>query len=303
MKDQFAKLKGVFPLTSMSFREDGRVDYDAFERLIEYLCHSGADGIGLWGMMSEYQKLDDYERDQLAAIFFQVTHRNHTPSLVSITEWSTEKAVARAREYEQKGADFLMLLPPFYYGPTENDILHHIHSVVAAVSIPVVVQYAPQSTGMYFDQSVIFGLADKYPNIAFKLEHNPQKDFIQSFLAQKPELKVMSGYAGLDMPDLLEIGVRGSMPGCSFAQVHSEIYRLFTAGQKEAARKLYDQLSVYLKEWMVTVEKLIGIEKRMLERRGILTNHVCRHPGYDITKHDDESIDAFLAEFAEILHA
>ncbi|WP_232055274.1 hypothetical protein [Vibrio taketomensis] len=41
-----------------------------------------------------------------------------------------------------------MLLPPFFLKPTTEQIVHHICAVLDAVTIPVLVQYAPGETGL-----------------------------------------------------------------------------------------------------------------------------------------------------------
>lgn len=300
MKSGFERLKGVFPLASMAFQEDGAVDYQGFEQIVRFTCGTGANGVGLWGMMAEYYKLSDAEREKLADRFFQITGEYQISTLVSVTDWCTELAVKRAKEYQEKGADFLMLLPPFYYHPTMEAVLQHIQQVTEAVEIPVVVQYAPQSTGMFFEEETIISLADRYTNLAFKIEHNPQRAFIEKFLTLKPTLKVMSGYAGLDMPELLSTGVRGVMPGCSFTEIYVEIYRLYTNGESSAADALYRKLEPYLKSWMSSVEKLIAVDKQILQRRNVLPNSLCRHPAYQLETCDAEQIGCFMAEFQNL---
>lgn len=301
MSADFSRLKGVFPLVSMAFAEDGTVDYTSFERMVHFVCDCGADGVGLWGMMSEYYKLSDFERDRLAAIYFDTMRQHKAAKLVSVTDWSTEVAVKHAKEYQDKGADILMLLPPFYYQPTVEAVLHHIKEVAQAVTIPVLVQYAPQSTGMYIEKQVIADLAEQYPNIAFKIEHNPQLEFLKPFFQLKPDMKVMSGYAGLDMLDLLQAGVRGVMPGCSFTDLYVSIYRKYSSGDMEGAKDLYLQLQPFLEMWMTSVERLIALDKVILQRRGVIPSTYCRHPGYVLDQEDIRQVDAFMETFAQYL--
>lgn len=66
------------------------------------------------------------------------------PSIISITRHSTELAVQAAKEAEAAGADCLMLLPPFFLKPPLAALEHHIRAVGEAVTIPIIVQYAPE---------------------------------------------------------------------------------------------------------------------------------------------------------------
>ena len=49
---------------------------------------------------------------------------------------------------EEQGADALMLLPPYFLGPSEDALLKHLKHVISSVRIPVIVLYAPAQTGV-----------------------------------------------------------------------------------------------------------------------------------------------------------
>jgi 4-hydroxy-tetrahydrodipicolinate synthase len=96
------------------------------------------------GIVAEFFKVNDYERDALTAIFLNTLRGRKPYSLISVTDWSTDVAVKRAQQYERMGANTLMLLPPFYFEPGVDGIREHMKRVLEAVDIPVLIQYAPQ---------------------------------------------------------------------------------------------------------------------------------------------------------------
>lgn len=302
MTENMKKIKGIFALISMPFKNNGDVDFDEFEKLAVYLTtKTGIHGIGLYGMVSEFHKLTDYEKTVLTKIFLKVAQKNKVPSLVSVTDYATEIAVKKAKEYEMMGADSIMLLPPSFLNPGIDEIRHHIISVLEAVKIPVVIQYAPQAIGQTIDNAELIAMAEKYENAAFKLEYKPATVNLKQYLAAKPDIVILTGYAGLEMIDLYDIGIKGVMPACSFTEVYVAIHNAYFADDRNKAKMLYNKLEAYLKTWMSSPESLLAIEKKVLVRRGKLKNSLCRRPAYHLSEKDLKDIDKFLVEFSDYL--
>ncbi len=222
-------------------------------------------------------------------------------SLLSITDWSTDVAVRKAKEYQRLGVDTLMLLPPFYFSPTIDEVRHHMLSVLEAVDIPVLIQYAPQATGHSLPAEELVDMAAKYPNAAFKIEYKPARDYMQKFLDMKPDMKILTGYAGLELIDLYKIGVAGVMPACSYTEIYVAIRQAMLNGEESKAQALYDMLEPYLIKWMVTPESILAIEKEILVRRGIIECGYCRRPAYHLTAENHTDIGEFLVKFADYL--
>ncbi|MCT4711092.1 dihydrodipicolinate synthase family protein [Enterobacteriaceae bacterium H11S18] len=288
---------GVNPITAMPFTASGEIDEASLIRLLEHLADSGAQGTTLFGIASEFPKLDDHERDRLAQIFVTTLAGSPLYRAMSVTDHSTEQAVKRARRYASLGADALMLLPPFFLQPGPQAIQEHIFAVLEAVDIPVMVQYAPGETGLAITPEQLAAVAARYPHAVFKIECNPPVDYTREFLAKAPQASVLNGYAGLYMLQMLEAGGKGVMPGCSFIEVYVRIYRHWLQGELQQAEVLHTALLPYIQRWMSHCEYIIQAEKTILMRRGIIASDYCRRPGWALTAEDSLLIDKFIADF------
>lgn len=288
---------GVNPITAMPFTDSGEIDEASLIRLLEHLADSGAQGTTLFGIASEFPKLDDHERDRLAQIFVTTLAGSPLYRAMSVTDHSTELAVKRARRYASLGADALMLLPPFFLQPGPQAIQEHIFAVLEAVDIPVMVQYAPGETGLAITPEQLAAVAARYPHAVFKIECNPPVDYTREFLAKAPQASVLNGYAGLYMLQMLEAGGKGVMPGCSFTEVYVRIYRHWLQGEQQQAEVLHTALLPYIQRWMSHCEYIIQAEKTILMRRGIIASDYCRRPGWALTAEDSLLIDKFIADF------
>ena len=292
-----ADIHGVNPIVAMPFTSQGEIDEQSFVRLLEHLANSGAHGATLFGIASEFPKLDDGERDRLSRLFISTLAGSPLYRAISVTDHSTELAVKRAMRYSELGADALMLLPPFFLSPSPHAVQAHIFAVLEAVDIPVMVQYAPSETGLPIPPQQLADVAERYPHAVFKIECNPPVDYTREFLRYAPKASVLNGYAGLYMLQMLEAGGKGVMPGCSFTEVYVQIYRHWQAGEDQQAQALHQQLLPYIQRWMSHCEYIIQAEKTLLMERGIITSDYCRRPGWALTQEDRQMLTQFIDHF------
>lgn len=295
------EVKGICPLTAIPFDEKGEIDYRQFEHLLDCLIASGVHGIGLFGVVGEFSKLDDGEKMELARRMIRRLKDTPLYSLISITDHSTEIAVKRAKRFEELGADVLMLLPPHFLNPPIDQIRYHLLRVVEAVDIPVVIQYAPNETGVSISPEELVSIAQENRNVLYKIECSDPAAYSRQLLEMKNDLSIMNGYWGINLLDLLGIGGKGVMPGFSCCELYLEIYNRFMAGEIKAAVELHSRLALYFKRWNTSVERVISMEKEILRRRGMISTVYCRHPGHELNGEDYREIDYFLEEFGPVL--
>lgn len=295
------RIHGICPLTAVPFREDGSVDYAQFDRLIGSLMKTGVNGIGLFGVVSEFYKLTDAEKSELAHRMLKQMEGSGVYSLISVTDHATEIAVRRARQFQEMGASCLMVLPPHFMNPSAEQLLWHLEAVAEAVTIPLIIQYAPNETGVSIPPEVLVQIARAHPHVMYKIECSDPAAYSRQLLAMEPDLSIMNGYWGIHLIDLLQIGGVGVMPGFSCCELYVEIYRRYNAQDPAGACRLHSKLVSYFVRWNTSVERVIAMEKEILRRRGMLETACCRHPGYTLAPEDFTEIDAFLGAFASDL--
>lgn len=294
-------ISGIVPIVAATFTNTGLLDEDSFQHLVRHLLGTGITGLTLFGLATEFYKLTDEEKQTMQRILLAETTAHPTvASMISVTDHSAEVAVLRAKLAEQQGADALMLLPPFFLQPSEPAIMEHIRRVVGAVSIPVIVQYAPSQTGVRLSPDVFVRLKEQHDNLqAIKVETQPPGRYVAQLLdSSNGKLGALVGYAGVQMPDVLMRGASGIQPGCSFSEVYVELLRLNQVDHK-AYLSLFHRLLPYISYWMQGVELIIKAEKIILYRRGLIASDYCRTPAYGMDQQELEQIDNFMNEFGD----
>lgn len=296
-------ISGIVPIVAATFTQSGVLHEDSFQTLVRHLVSTGVGGLTLFGLASEFYKLSDHERGRLQALLLAETSRApDVAGIISITDHSWEVAAPRARAAEAAGADALMLLPPYFLGPGEAAILEHLRRVIGAVSIPVIVQYAPVQTGVRIGPETFLQLREELPNADFvKVETQPPGPYVSRLHAQSNgRLRSLVGYAGVQMPDVLARGAAGIQPGCSFGEIYVELWRRWH-GERDTFHTLHARLLPYISYWMQSIEMIIRAEKYILKRRGLIATDYCRSPSYTLDEGEIAQIERFLVDFAELL--
>jgi 4-hydroxy-tetrahydrodipicolinate synthase len=236
--------------------------------LARRMAADGADGIVALGLASEAAALDDAERD--AVVETVVAAAGPLPVTVGV-DGTTTVAAARAARAARLGARSLMVLPP-----PHADLVRHV-GALADAGLPILVQDAPQVTGVRLDVDELVGLRDAVPAVrAVKVEGPAAGPKISALVAAG--LEVVAGWGGLNYPEALRRGAGGLMPGCDLAAAFAALQAAWRAGHQDEADERYAALLPYLAYQAQSLELLVLAAKRELVRRGIFGTDRMRDP-------------------------
>ncbi len=293
-------LKGIVPILATSFHEDESVDYEGLRRQIRYMKAAGCHGTALFGIAGEYYKLSDEESEKMITIVVDECKKVGLPVVVSCTPHSTHAAVERAKRIEGSGADCMMLLPPFFLKPSGQELTDHIRRVAGSVNIPVMLQYAPEQTGVTIPPSQLIQLGKELKNLKyFKVECKPAGPYVSQLLSDESmkEKGIFCGNAGYQMLETFDRGAIGAMPGNSMCELYLKVYLTYQAGERAAAFETHGRLLPVLNHIRQNVEMIIHYEKQILYRRGIIESPCCRRPGFA----GDMEMDRLFEEYYSVI--
>ena len=140
------RVHGLFTALITPFDGKGRVDAERLSDLIRFQISKGTEGIYPCGSTGLGPTMDIDERKVVAEVVLKAA-RGRVPVVVQVGSADTASSVALAKHAEQKGADAVASLTPYYYKPGEKAIIRHFESISKAVSIPVFAYNIPQFTG------------------------------------------------------------------------------------------------------------------------------------------------------------
>ena len=297
------ELRGCYPILTTPFGSNGEIDGEGVGRLVRHLREAGLPGFTMFGLASEFYKLSDADREALIEAAFEARNRGQT-AIVSVTAHSWEVAKKQARRAEEAGAGALMLLPPFFLGPSEADLRRHVLEVAGAVSLPVMVQYAPAQTGVAVAADFFLRLNEEAPNVRYvKVESVPPGPMISAITdGSGGAVKCLVGYGGLQLLDALSRGAVGVQPASGVADYYPHILRAFEAGDLDEAYELHADLLPLVNLLMQGIEPLNKLEKIILKQRGLIASDYCRAASYVPDEHVLAELDRFVGRVADRLH-
>ena len=282
MVSRYKPLSGVIAILVTPFDEDDRLDLLGLARVGDYTIGLGVQGIGI-GLASEYLALTDAECIEVARTLVEVAG-GRVPVMMSCGRPSTAATIDLARAVATVGVDALMVLPPYVQQPGAAGLVAHYRAVADAVPTPIVVQDAPQMSGVSLDAALLAGLVHEVPAIRYlKIEALPSAPKIAELarlLAGDPkgEGALMGGAGGLHLVDELRRGARATMPGCAYADIFVHVWTAYTAGDTAMARAMLHRALPLLLHAGQSFSAFVGTQKEWLRRAGVIGSARLRAP-------------------------
>jgi 4-hydroxy-tetrahydrodipicolinate synthase len=145
------------------FTDNGHVDYDGFQTLIEFQIAHGTDGLLVMGSTGEATSLSLDERREIITRTAPMA-RDRVPMFFGTTAGSTAETIALSEHAARSGAAGLLLVVPPYVQPPQDGIYSHFKAVADAVHLPIALYNNPSRVGVNIDPATIARLA-QIPNI------------------------------------------------------------------------------------------------------------------------------------------
>jgi dihydrodipicolinate synthase/N-acetylneuraminate lyase len=274
-------LYGIVPIVPTPFLENEEVDEDALRKLIDFAVTTGVGAVCLPAYASEFYKLTDEERarvvrvavDQSAGRIQIVAQSNH-PSLMV--------AIKLAKANVDAGADVISITVPRIFNLPEDSLKEYLGGFMQAIAgTPVLIQdFNPG--GPSLSVQTIKELMIGNTNFEYlKLEEPLCAPKFESIIkATEGKVKLLEGWGGLYMLELIPIGIAGVMPGLGVSDILQKVFLLRKNGENEKAFDLFEKVMPQIFFSLQNMELFHYVEKELLIARGILNNSIVRKAAY-----------------------
>lgn len=138
-------LKGSLVALVTPMIPNGDVDYVALENLIDWHIEKGTNGIVSVGTTGESATVNI--KEHLEVISHTVKYVNsRIPVIAGTGANSTSEAIELTMESKQMGADFSLLVTPYYNKPNQKGLIQHYTKVANEVDLPQILYNVPSRT-------------------------------------------------------------------------------------------------------------------------------------------------------------
>ena len=153
---------GVALITPM--KENGEVNYEKLEEIVNMQVDGGTDAIVVCGTTGESSTLSHKEHlDCIEAVVNYTAKR--IPVIAGTGSNSTDEAIYLSKGAEDRGADGLLLVSPYYNKATQNGLKAHFTEIASKVELPIILYNIKGRTGINIEPKTIADLFKDVDNI------------------------------------------------------------------------------------------------------------------------------------------
>ena len=286
--------KGLGIALITPFTSEGRVDYDALKRLIEYQLANGADFLCILATTGEAPCLTQQERDDITA-FIRERVAGRVPILKYCGGNNTAAVVEEIKTTDWTGIDGILSICPYYNKPSQEGIYQHFKAIAEVSPLPIVLYNVPGRTGVNMKPETIVRLANDFTNIVGVKEASGSMEQVDEIIKNKPHrFDVISGDDALTF-SMVASGAAGviSVIGNALPKEFSRMIRLEFNGEYEPARKIHHKFTELYS--LLFIDGNPAGCKALLNDMGMIEN-VLRLPLVPTTITTKEKMAAILKE-------
>lgn len=287
-------LKGIIPAVVTPFKGDS-IDFDAFERLLDFLIDRGVDGLFIAGTNGEGPLLSKEEKALLFKKAVEVA-KDRLPVIAQIGEITTKDTIEVGESAVNSGVSAVAIVSPYYFKLEDSALKKHFVSVARALEpMPVYLYNLPSNTGNSIKPSLAKTVIGEASNIKGIKDSSKDLQTLEDFIYELgTDIDVIVGTDSLILPALI-MGAKGAISALAnpLPELCAGIYRDFLSKDLESARE-----KQYILNNIRTVTKQfssISALKVMLKLRGIDVGTV-RPPLGEVTVEQEGILRKILEE-------
>ena len=265
------KLEGSIVALVTPFNEDGSVNFEQLERLLEFHVKNGTDAILTLGTTGESAAMTDEEDNEV--VEFVVRHvAGRVPVIAGSGSNCTATQTRKSLTYQELGADALLIITPYYNKSNEEGIYQHLKQTADAVDIPCILYNIPGRTGCSISAANVARLAE-HPNVMGIKEASGSVAYAASIARYlSDDYRMYSGEDALTVP-LMSLGASGTISVWADVQpalVH-EMCRAYLDGDVARATRIQVEAQPLIKALFGEVNPIPV--KEALAQMGLIDAH------------------------------
>lgn len=284
---------------SITITDDhGEIDYELWGRHLDHLADAGLDGVLLFGSIGEFYAYDLETKRQV--VDFAVRRvAGRMAVLVGVGDTDIDRVIALARSAETSGADGLVVVSPYYFGPSEPCAQRFFGRIASATALPVILYNFPARTGSDLTDALVAELARANPTIVGikdtvdTISHT--RRIIRAVRQVRPSFAVFSGFDEYYLVNRVSggagviCGLTNVEPG-TFAALH----RAYEAGDWVGAKAAAERISHLMALYDVS-DLFISAIKGAVRAKGLPISTLVREPAIQLTADQYDRINQLLA--------
>ena len=192
-------LQGSFVALVTPMFPGGSLDYASLQDLIEWQIKDGISGIVSVGTTGESATLNVKEHLEIIEKTIEYTN-GRVPVIAGTGANSTQEAIELTQTANSLGADYALIVTPYYNKPNQDGLLKHYLKIANEVDIPQILYNVPSRTACDLQPETVLRLSD-HPNIIGIKEAVDDEQRMDALLTISKKLKDKKNFSILSGDD------------------------------------------------------------------------------------------------------
>lgn len=276
------------------FSQDGQVNYQMAEELVQYLLANGSDSVLINGTTGESPTLSKEEKLAMMKTAVQAA-KGKGKVIAGTTNYNTAESIAMTKEAESTGIDAILAVTPYYNKPPQEGLVEHFTAIAQSTSLPIFLYNIPSRTNCNLLPETVLSLS-KVDNIVGIKESSGNVNQVAEIIRMvDDDFVVYSGDDSMILP-YMSLGARGIFSVASHLKGLriKEMVLAFRNNDLKTAQEIYYELLPMFNNLFVTTNP-IPI-KYCLNRVNMYVGP-CRPPMTGMTNSERSILDKMLASY------
>lgn len=274
---------------------NGEIDYEEFERLIEFQLRSDIAALVFLGTTGEAATISDEERKNIIGFAVKKV-KGRVPVIIGCGSNSTKRAAELTLQAKSLGADCSLSVTPYYNKCSQDGLIAHYFEIEKQSAFPQIVYNVPSRTGVDVSPETYGRLSELYSVVGIKEANQSPEKLVGTFSALNDNIPV---YSGADEANrtFYSIGAKGAISVLSniIPSIISDEYYNFKFFSDKNAKA--DNIVIS------KISKLVFSEVNPIPLKGLIKK--LRKRGYELrlplTEQNEKTQEYIYSEFNRIL--
>jgi len=284
-------LRGIIVALVTPFDANDRLDEQRLRTHVDFVLANGVHGLFPCGSTGEGPKMRVEERNRVIDVVVDQTN-GRAPVLAGVAAASTIEGVESTKYAENAGADAAVILPPYYYRPSQAMLRKHYETIAQATSLPILLYNIPEFAGYSLSVDLVTKLAEAGTIVGIKDSSGDMVKFHELVRTIGSKINLLQGLEPLYISSFV-LGIRGAVSGDAnlVPKLAVQVYEDFMNGNLEKA--IENQFKLALLDVTLSKSDFIEAIKHGLTHLGMPSGHA-RKPSMPLSASDRAELEKVL---------
>lgn len=288
-------MPGVYCPTITITDENGNIDYEKWGQHLDHLIDAGISGILVFGSIGEFYAFS-LEEKKKAVDFAARQVARRVPLYVGVGDTKIERVIEFAQYCEKLDVSGIVVISPYYFGPSALAAETFFTQVAQATQLPVVLYNFPDRTGSDLSPELVAKLAKECPNIVAVKDTVDTISHTRAMISQTPsDFDVFSGFDEYYLVNRIS-GGSGIISGLTNVEPETfvALHRAYEAGDFAQVVSCGQRVSHLMSIYSAT-DLFISAIKGAVKAKGLEISTTIAQPAVQLTEEQLRNIEQIIS--------